>query len=173
MLRGLIAIAAIVVIYAAYQFAQPASAVANTYALYEGAPVMSDIAVVEATGRVRVSSTFSYISGFSDFCVIVPTLMFTFALVEKRQMSRWTLIAAVAATLAVLPTSGSRSPPLVAAMSLLIIIWSAGLLRSRAGRRALIVAAVVCGAFALVPSESYEGIRSRFALPDTTDRFRD
>ena len=67
-------VAVIVALMAAYQFTQPADSGVNSYALYEGKEVL-EVATVQTTGRARVSSTFSYLTGFTGFVVLVPVLL--------------------------------------------------------------------------------------------------
>src|SRR5262249_40660637 len=74
----LLGVAALISVFAAIQFALPTSSPLNIYAPVEGEEFSS--AVVESTGRSRVSSTFSYVSGFSDFNVLIPALIMSFGL---------------------------------------------------------------------------------------------
>ena len=54
-----------VAILAAIQFAAPADSAVHIYSYVDGEQV--DQAIVYSTGRARVASTFSFLSGFSDF----------------------------------------------------------------------------------------------------------
>ena len=69
----LLGTAAVISVFAAIQFAAPASSPLNAYATTGGEEVAT--AVVASTGRSRVSSTFSFVSGFSDFSILIPTLI--------------------------------------------------------------------------------------------------
>ena len=59
------AAAAVVSIFAAIQFALPSTSALNSYAPVEGEEIDGDR--LFATGRSRVSSTFSFVSGFANF----------------------------------------------------------------------------------------------------------
>ena len=74
---------------AAVQFSSPADSSLNMYSVWNGEEVYSaDIAVVQATGRARVASTFTFPSGFTDFAILVPTLLLSFGLDSKSKRAR-------------------------------------------------------------------------------------
>ncbi len=166
----LLAIVALVVAgTAALQFSAPADASINTYALYEGRE-MNEVATVSATGRVRVSSTFSYLSGFVDFVILAPALLLSLGLEDRSRLTRWLCLAAAGATAATMPMSGSRWPVLMGVAALLAVVWGAGFVRTHVGRRVLIAAVLVLGAAAVAVPEATEGVRSRFEGRDTQSR---
>jgi hypothetical protein len=168
-LRVLAGVAVFVVAYAAYQFAAPADSPVNTYALFEGEAVL-DTAVVGTTGRARVSSTFSYLAGFTDFLVVVPALLFGFGLAEPGRRTRVFVLAAAALAAASIPMSASRGPLAMAAVGFALIVWRAGFIRTRAGRRAFMgAAAAALVALAALP-EAVAGMRDRFRGEDTAKR---
>ncbi len=154
---------------AAWQFSSPADAEINTYALYEGR-ALNEVATVASTGRVRVSSTFSYVSGFADFAILVPALLLSLGLGETHRLTRWACLVAAGAAAATMPMSGSRGPVLMGAAALVAAAWGAGFVRSRAGRRVVLGAALVVGAAAVAVPEATEGVRSRFGGQDTGSR---
>lgn len=160
----------IVAVLAAFQFASPASAAINAYARYEGEQV-SDVMVVSTTGRARVSSTFSFLSGFSDYVTIIPPLLLALGLAERNRRLHWVILASAALSLGVMPMTGSRAPLLYAGICLVLIVWRAGFLKTRVGRRVLIGAVVaVMGSLWLVPA-AFEGVQDRFGESDTQKRF--
>jgi len=120
-----------------------------------------------------VASTFSFISGFSNFTILVPTLLLSIGLETKdRKLRRLALIATLA-TAAVVPMSGSRGSVILGVCVLLISIWSAGLFFTRLGRRTL-MGAIVAGilAIALFP-DAFIGVQDRFANEEeTSERFK-
>jgi hypothetical protein len=161
--------AAVVAVYAAVQFASPPDAAVNTYALYRG-DVMADVTVVEATGRARVSATFSYISGFAGFVTLVPVLLLSLGLGASIRWVRVLSVSAVVTCAAVTPMSGSRGPVVLSLLGLVAVATSAGLHRTRIGRRVIAAGAVVVAAAMLVVPDAYAGLRSRFEGADTRDR---
>jgi hypothetical protein len=162
-------VAGIVCIFATLQFGAPPDSDLNTYTVNMDGDELQAVSV-GSTGRARVASTFSFITGFSDFTIIVPALLLTIGLGDSDRKVR--LVAMVAATLtaSVLPMSGSRAPLLIGAALVVIITWSAGFLFTKAGRR------MVFGAFALVAAtltafpEALQGVYDRMAGDDSGNR---
>jgi hypothetical protein len=131
-----------------------------------------DTPTVATTGKVRVSSTFAYVSGFADFTTIVPSLLLSMSL-QFKQRVRLFALAGVAATAASLPTSGSRSPVVVGLATMIAVAWGAGLFNTRAGRRLLVggtFAAIV--AVIAIPT-AIQGVVDRFSgdVEETKGRF--
>jgi drug/metabolite transporter (DMT)-like permease len=158
-------------ILAAVQFVSPADSALNLYSVVDGEEVSAEAYHIEATGRARVASTFSFISGFSDFCMLVPTLLLSIGLdTRDPKLRRATLIVTCLAA-AVVPMSGSRASVLIGAAILVVTAWTAGLLVTRIGRRILIggvLAAIV--AVAVFP-DAFIGVQSRFDVDETNSRF--
>jgi hypothetical protein len=164
----LLSLAAIIVgASAAVQFAMPASA--QTYALYEGEEIVP-VAAVESTGRARVSSTFAYISGFSDFVILVPAVLLSLGLNATSRLVRLSGLVGTAVSAAVMPMTGSRGPVVLAVGTVLLVILGAGL-GSRAMRRAIVATLVAVGVAYLVAPEAIEGVHDRFEGGDTRGRF--
>lgn len=162
------AYAIVISLYAALQFSLPASDPLNAYAI-AGDP--SAIATVGTTGRVRVTSTFSYISGFTDFVTIAPSLLLALGLGTSRRAIR--LVAIVGATVCAiaLPMAGSRAAVLAGGGGLILVAWGAGLLRTRIGRRSLVAGvAGVLAAMWLAP-DAVQGVGDRFDSAETGERF--
>jgi hypothetical protein len=155
------------------QFAAPADSSVNLYSTVDGEEVYATVAPVAATGRARVSSTFSFLSGFQDFTILVPALLLSIGLDAKEPTLRKLALGATLLASAVVPMSGSRSGVLLGAAVLLITAWSAGLLFTRVGRRIMIggVAATVLALFAF--PDAFIGVQSRFAnISETEGRYQ-
>lgn len=171
----LLAITLGVTVLAMFQFASPANSDLNIYSVVDGEEVRSsDSATVAATGRARVASTFSYLTGFANFCLLVPTLLLSIGLEAKEYRVRQAALGATALSAAVIPMSGSRSSVLAGAAVLGIMAWASGLFFTRVGRRVLIggVAAVILAAVAF--PDAIFGVESRFEnSEETTQRFID
>ena len=135
---ALSAIAMCVAAFAVVQFAAPPTDAVNMYSVVDGQEIYADMAVVASTGRARVASTFSFITGFSDFTVLIPTLLLSLGLETKDRRLRWSVLVATFATAAVIPMAGSRSSVLLGAGTLLVTAWASGLFFTRIGRRVLI-----------------------------------
>jgi hypothetical protein len=167
----LLAMAVGVSVLAAVQFVSPADSAVNLYSVVDGEEISAEQYMVQTTGRARVASTFSFISGFSDFCMVIPTLLLSVGLdARDRKLRRWTLIA-TCVTAAVVPMSGSRASVLIGGAILVVTAWTAGLLVTRIGRRIVvggIAAAIV--AVAVFP-DALIGVRDRFDPEETNSRF--
>jgi hypothetical protein len=147
---------------AAVQFASPADAAINVYEGHGESYDMGPVTVA-STGRARVSSTFTFVSGFVAFTIIVPTLLLSIGLEAKNPRLRTLALTATAAAAAVVPMSGSRSSVVIGLTVLAVSVWSAGLFFTRVGRRILIgaVAAAVLSVAAF--PDAMLGVQSRFA----------
>jgi hypothetical protein len=159
---------------AAYQFASPPDSAVNLYSVVDGEEVYAaGSGVVSSTGRARVASTFSFISGFTDFTLLVPTLLLSIGLEARDPKLRRFALIATLATAAVIPMSGSRSSVLMGLAVLLISVWSAGLLFTRVGRR-IVTGAVVAGILAVVAApDAITGVQDRFAnTEETSERLK-
>jgi hypothetical protein len=154
---------------AAYQFASPPDSAANLYAVVDGEEVYAaGSAVVASTGRARVSSTFSFVSGFSDFTVLVPALLLSIGLETKDRRLRKLALIATLASASVVPMAGSRSSVILGIGVLVLSVWSAGLFFTRIGRR-IVVGALVAGILAIVAfPDAFAGVQDRFANTEET-----
>jgi hypothetical protein len=165
----LIAITTGISVMAVLQFNAPPDSSLNLYSVVEGEQVYaSDVMVVSETGRARVSGTFSFISGFADFTILIPTLLLSLGLETRdRRLRRLTLGATIIAA-AVVPMSGSRTSILLGVVVLGITAWTAGLLFTRIGRRIMIsaIAVIVVAVFAF--PDAFLGVQSRFADTEET-----
>ncbi len=156
---------------AAVQFAAPADASIN---LYEGQDVDYAVGpvIVQSTGRARVSSTFTFVSGFVAFTLTVPTLLLSIGLDTKNPRLRSFAMLATFAAAAVVPMAGTRSAIVVGIAVLVIAIWSAGLFFTRVGRR-IFVGGVVAAVLSVIAfPDAMLGVQSRFGdEAETAGRF--
>jgi hypothetical protein len=155
---------------AAYQFEQPPSAAINAYAWGDGP---GSVAAVTSTGRVRVTSTFSYISGFADFVILaVPILLAAAVSPRGARSSRIGYVAAgcLAATAAM---SGARATVLYVAAGSLAVLGLSGSFRTRRGMLAFVAIVLVAAAGVWAVPEASQGVQDRFGSEDTGQRFRD
>jgi hypothetical protein len=166
----LAAVASVVAIFAVVQFGSPVDDITNRYTLIDGTEVVEAFSV-GSTGRARVSSTFSFITGFSGFVVLVPALLMSIGLGESDRRVR--LITTVAAMLAIasIPMSGSRAPFVAGLLLLALVAWYAGFLFTRIGRRVIFVGAVAIFAVIYFVPDSLQGVKDRFESGDTDSRF--
>lgn len=151
------AIAIVIGALALVQFALPSSNPLNRYAA-----ASADVAGVSSTGRVRVTSTFSYITGFTDFVVIVPALLLSVGLATSVARRRMVLLVATVLTAIAIPASGSRSPVLLGLGALAIVAYAAGLFWTRQGRRVVAAGVLAIVATAVLSATAVEGVHDRF-----------
>jgi hypothetical protein len=155
--------------FASAQFAAPPDSALNLYSVVDGQELYASDSTVHATGRARVSSTFSYISGFSAFTMLVPALLLSIGLdARDRKLRRLTLIV-TCITAAVVPMSGSRASVITGATILVVATWTAGLFVTRIGRRVM-VGGLAAAVFAVVAfPEAFTGVQSRFDDTEETN----
>ncbi|MFW6086489.1 MAG: hypothetical protein ACODAG_04735 [Myxococcota bacterium] len=158
----------VVAVVAAVQFVQPREAAINAYAWDE--TDATGPAIVSTTERVRVSSTFSYLTGFTGFVVLAPGLLLGLAFSQSKTWIRRLAFAAVVALVVVTPMSGSRSPMVKSGVFLAIVVLSSGLIRSRAARRAVAAAIVALPLTVLLAPQAVQGVADRWEGPDTRQR---
>jgi hypothetical protein len=150
-------------VLAALQFVSPPDSAINVYSVVDGEALhASDAGIVYSTGRARVSGTFAFISGFSDFTVLVPVLLLSLGIETSDRRLRRVAFVATGCVAAVLPMAGSRSSVVLGIGVLGLTAWAAGLLFTRVGRRIIIggVFAMVLAAFAF--PDALSGVQSRF-----------
>jgi hypothetical protein len=167
---GLVALCGLVSAMAAIQFASPPDASANMYTVWNGEEIYAaDYGIVSATGRARVASTFAYMTGFVDFTILVPGLLLSLGLDAETPRVRRAALIGTLMTAAVVPMSGSRSSVVIGVAILVLMLWSAGLFFTRAGRRILIGAAVAATLSVVAFPEALEGVQSRFENKEETN----
>jgi hypothetical protein len=158
--------AAAVATFAAIQFVSPADSPLNVYTYVDGERV--DQVIIGETGRGRVSSTFAFISGFADFTLLVPTLLLSLGLDAKDPRLRRYVFIVTGMAAAVLPMSGNRLSVLVGGGILLVLVWSAGLIFTRIGRR-LMLGGVMAAIVAVIAfPDALGGVQSRWRNEEET-----
>ena len=163
----LIVTSAVVSLFAILEFFVPAQSGLNVYSYVDGEAVGQ--VVLSETGRARVSSTFSFISGFSDFTILVPALIFSFGLdARDPRLRKWAFLV-TGMMAAVLPMAGSRLSLLVGGGILFLSFWSAGLFFTRVGRRILLGSVVAAIGAVVVFPDAFVGIQSRFQNQEETN----
>lgn len=144
---GLIAIP--VGLLAAAQFVSPSSSALNTYA--RAATEASDITTFGTSERVRVTSTFAYITGFTSYLFANVALLLALLGAERWRMRRnlW-LFAALGLTMLGMMMSGSRGPIAVLIVLMPIYGWLAVARERGSGATTgrLVVAVVFVGGLA-------------------------
>jgi len=78
--------------------------------------------------------------------------------------------AGAGSTLLSIPMSGSRGVTVLSAAAMAIVLWRAGLLRTRAGRRVAALAATALLAMTWLVPEAAQGVRDRFDSDETSGR---
>jgi|SRR6185312_4257036 len=156
-------------ILAALQFVAPANSALNLYTVSDGEQIYAaDVAVVSSTGRARVASTFTFLTGFQDFTILVPTLLLALGLEAKQARLRNAGLIGTLITAAVLPMSGSRASVLQGAAVLVIAAWTSGLLFTRIGRRIMIGGALAAVLSVSLFPDAILGVESRFGNQEET-----
>ena len=165
-------ISGIVCFFAALQFGAPPDADVNTYSISIYGEAIQAVSI-GTSGRARVASTFSFITGFSDFTIIVPPLLLTIGLGSAERRLRAVGMGSAALTAAVLPMSGSRAPLLIGGVLMIIIAWSAGFLFTRAGRRVVVGAIVLTITTLTASPEALSGVFERLNAEESRTRIDD
>lgn len=158
-----------VALMAYLQFARPADDPINAYA-WQAAGSNQGIATVSFTDKVRVISTFSYISGFTAFVTVIPAILLAIGLGQKRTWVRWLSLASVLMLAVAAPMSGSRAPIAVLGIALGVVVMTAGVIHSRTGRRAIVAGMVAIPLVLYAAPQAITGVMSRFEGPDTSKR---
>jgi hypothetical protein len=156
-------------LFAALQFVSPSDSAINTFTMeYEGEMVSNEAMVVYSTGRARVASTFSFVSGFSDFTILAPVLLLSLGIeAPDKRLRRVSLLATALCAMA-LPMSGSRVSAILGFGVLAITCWCAGLFFTRAGRRILVGGVIGMVIAMVVFPDAIFGVQSRFADTEET-----
>jgi hypothetical protein len=151
------------------QFAAPPDSSLNLYSVVDGEAVYADQTIVQSTGRARVASTFSFLSGFQDFTTLIPALLLALGLEAKETRMRNAAFFGTLVTAAVLPMSGSRAGLLLGAVTLVITAWTSGLFFTRVGRRVLVGGVVAAVVSVSVFPEAFLGVQDRFSDSEETN----
>jgi hypothetical protein len=146
---------------AAYQYNQPADAAINSYAWSNESEDVA-VSVVHSTGRARVTSTFSYITGFNDFSILLTPFLLACGIAGQHARRRRLFLALAALAFFCGFMSGSRSAMVYALITIPLTIGLRAFLSRRIGPP--LVAAIVLGGVAasyLAP-EAVQGVIDRF-----------
>jgi hypothetical protein len=137
-----LACAAIPVVLGILQFAAPVDSELNRYA-WEDEVEVESVATFGEANKVRVTGTFSYVSGYAVYLTVVVLMGFPVVLSERKRWIRGATYGVMVLALANLFMTGSRGPFLilaVASMMLLLLAFRHGTL---AGTRAALVVLVM------------------------------
>lgn len=154
---------------AALQFQLPGDAPINRYAWGEA----NSVAGIVDTGRVRVISTFAYLSGFTDFVILATPLLLAMGLAEGKGRLRLLSLSAAGAIAITAPMSGSRGAVMMVAVAALAIFWSLGAFATKRGLALAAALAIFTALPYLLVPEAVAGVESRFEGPDTRSRFEE
>lgn len=159
----------VISVMGALQFVSPPDSPINVYSVVDGEAVRaSDVGIVSTTGRARVSGTFSFITGFSDFTILIPTLLLSLGIETSDVRLRRVTFVATGCAAAVLPMSGARTAVILGLGVLALTCWAAGLFFTRIGRRVVIggVVGILAATFAF--PDAIFGVESRFQDTEET-----
>ncbi len=110
------------------QFAAAPNSVLNKYAWED--ELAPGVALFAGAGKARVAGTFSYISGFAIYLVLVFLMALALVVFERRFWFRWTLYSLLGLALSNLVMTGSRGPLLTLGLAvttlLLLTVWVKG-----------------------------------------------
>lgn len=158
------------------QFFSPPGSVLNTYARPAD---ISTISTFGSSAFVRVTGTFSYISGFTSY-LLANTILLLMLLTATgwRFRGRWPIYAALGMTVLGLLMSGSRGPIFLLALLFPLYWWLAVVREKQSGRtfvRLLLGLGLVAGALFSAGDQAVtaftqrasatEDVGSRFAAP--------
>ena len=117
-----------------------------------------------------MASTFSFLSGFADFAILIPTLTLAFGLDARDPRLRRAAFVVTGLTAATVPMSGSQVPRCSSgARFFWCSVWTAGLFATRIGRRILIggLAAAIVSVVAF--PDAFLGVQGRFQDEEETN----
>lgn len=159
----LIACSLVIVALASYQYGQPPEAPVNAYAW--GDPD-AGVAVVSATQRVRVTSTFAFVSGFTNYVVIITPLIITLGLLFSGAV-RWICFATGCLLAFAGLMSGSRSIVAWFVVTFpLMIGWRA--FTTRTIIMVIVVMTLGFGGLWFFLPDTIQGMLDRFSNPEET-----
>lgn len=174
-LRRYILLSIPVGILAAAQFLSPSSSALNTYARTDQGVDSGYVSTFGSSQFVRVTSTFSYITGYGSYLVAITILILAYLAATRWRLRRsLPAYAALAMSLLGMLMTGSRGPVFMLAL-LFPIYWWLAIVRS--GQGGLTFARLLLGATLLgvligsVGSSALEAFRGRAAgLEDVESR---
>jgi hypothetical protein len=108
------------------QFLSPSSSRLNTYAWGAAGPAGADVSTFGASEFVRVTATFSYISGYGSYLIAMSILILSYLAAARWRLQRSLLVyAALGMALLGMLMTGSRGPVLMLALLFPIYWWLA------------------------------------------------
>ena len=128
-----------------YQFLSPSSSWINAATMEGGEQIGS------ALGRIRPAGTFSFITGSAHFFALAAVFVVFGLMEEKIVYPRWLVWAALVATLAVQPISGSRTLVLSCAIPLVAAV-AYGVLHPRRAKAFASAALLILGVAVVLPT---------------------
>jgi len=141
------------------QFSAPADSILNRYAWED--EFGSSVAGFADMGKVRITGTFSYITGYTTYLTLVFLTGVAWVIFEQRRWFRWGLYGMLGLVLANLMMTGSRGPFLIlgaAVAVLLVLAW-----QSRApGRSSVLTLCVVLPLTVLLAGRLFPEARTAF-----------
>jgi O-Antigen ligase len=163
---ALLIASAIPLMLGAVQFNLPANHAINRY-------VWSDQSVAtfgQNFDRARVTSTFSYITGYAAYLTGLGVILLALAMLEQRRLMRILLYGALLFTVADMLMTGSRSPvlqlALIAPFVLLLTMGSASNRHVKAALAAIILLGFVAAGVAAFFPAAHEAFVDRVASND-------
>jgi hypothetical protein len=155
-------LALIPLILGVVQFALPPSHVLNRYAWEDERAPGVGVAAFSGTEKPRITGTFSYISGYTSYLMLICLVAVSLGMTEKGKRSRLMLYGVLTLIVANLLMTGSRQPFLVlgaAVPILLALAWRAG---GVGGRRVVVMAGVGLPLVALLASSLFPEAQGAF-----------
>ena len=162
-LRRYVLLAVPVGLLASTQFLSPSSSALNAYA--RSAQETGYVSTFGTSTHVRVTGTFSYITGYSSYLLVTAVLLLTILAFQRwRWRGQLTLYAALAMTLLGMLMTGSRGPVFLLLL-LFPIYWLLAVARERGRAGAISRQVLVLGLLAVVlgyaAPGAFQAFRSR------------
>lgn len=143
------------------QFTQPPDSPLNRYAWED--ELGPGVAGFAETGRVRVTGTFSYLTGFTSYLLLVILMALSVVAFEPKGRLRQVLYGLLALAVVNLLMTGSRGPFLIIAAALPALLLLAGRARARGRVRAIAALCVAVGFSATVAVRVFPEATAAFA----------
>lgn len=140
-LNGFVLLAIIPLILGIFQFWMPADSILNRYAWQD--EVAPGVATFGMAGKVRITGTFSYISGHTVYLTFIALAALVLVAVERRARTRLALAGVLVLTAANLFMTGSRGPFVALAIGVPVVSALSGLVQVRLSLRRIVRVAMV------------------------------